>query len=73
MYPIWGSNRRPSNDRILWDANTRQTDIGGVQSLGGQYITTINHNQHNPAEGTHVQIGIFTLTQVRDLSPLKLE
>jgi hypothetical protein len=37
-YPIWGSNGCP-DDPILWDVYTRQT--GGVQSLGGQFITTI--------------------------------
>lgn len=32
--------------------------------------TTITHNLNNPAEGSHTQIGIFTLTQVRDLFPI---
>ena len=62
-YPIWGSNGHPGN-RIQWDAHTRQ--IGGVQSLSGQYITTITHNLHNPIQGEQVQIGLFTLAQVRD-------
>jgi hypothetical protein len=66
-YPIWGSNGRPGN-RIQWDAHTRQ--IGGVKSLNGQYITTITHNLHNPIQGEQVQIGLFTLAQVRDLFPL---
>ena len=65
--PMWGSNGRPGN-RIFWTPHTRQ--IGGVQSLNGQYITTITHNLHNPRHGQHVQIGIFTLTQVRDLFPI---
>jgi hypothetical protein len=65
--PIWGSNGRPG-ERILWDAHTRQT--GGVQSLGGQYVTTITHALRNPIEGSYRQIGIFTLTQIRDLFPI---
>ncbi len=65
--PIWGSNGRPG-DRILWDAHTRQ--MGGVQSLGGQYVTTITHALHNPIEGSYRQIGIFTLNQIRDLFPI---
>jgi hypothetical protein len=68
-YPIWGSNGRPRTDiPIQWDAYTRQT--GGVQSLNGQYVTTITHNLRDPTQEDHVQIGIFTLTQVKDLFPL---
>ena len=65
---IWGSNGRTSGERILWTAHTRT--VGGVPSLGGQYINTITHNLNNPAEGEHIQIGIFTLTQVQELFPI---
>ena len=44
--------------------------MGGVQSLGGRYITTITHNLRNPATGQHTQIGIYTLTQVREFFPI---
>ena len=44
--PIWGSNGHTLGERIHWNAHTRVA--GGVQSLGGQYITTITHNLHNP-------------------------
>ena len=66
--PIWGSKGCTSGQRICWNAHTRVA--GGVQSLGRQYITTIKHNLHNPAVRQHVQIGIYTLTQVRELFPI---
>jgi hypothetical protein len=67
--PLWGSNGRyTGRERIHWNAHTRV--VGGVQSLGGRYITTITHNLRNPAEGPHTQIGIYTLTQVREFFPI---
>jgi hypothetical protein len=67
-YPIWGSNGRTTGERIIWNTHTREA--GGVPSLGGQYITTITHSLHNPAARGNTQIGIFTLTQVRELFPI---
>ena len=66
--PIWGSKGCTSGQRIRWNAHTRVA--GGVQSLGGQYITTITHNLRNPAVRQHIQIGIYTLMQVTELFPI---
>jgi hypothetical protein len=68
-YPIWGINGNPiRGDPIIRNENSART--GGVQSLDGQYITTITHHLNNPTQRIHVQIGIFTLTQVKDLFPI---
>ena len=63
-YLMWGSNGHMSGEKILWNAHTRT--VRGVPSLGGQYITTTTHNLNNQ----HIQIGFFTLTQVRKLFPI---
>jgi hypothetical protein len=71
-FPIWASNGRPTGSPaqqlIVWDAYTRRR--GGVQSLGGDYVTTITHSLSDPVHHPAVQIGIFTLTQVRELFPI---
>ena len=68
-YPMWGSNGRTSGEIILWNEHTGS--VGGVPSLGGQYITTLTHNLNHPAEGGHIQIGFFTLTLVQELFAIK--
>ena len=67
--PLWGSNGRyRGRERIQWNTYTRVA--GGVQSLNGQYVTTITHNLRSRAAGPHTQIGIYTLDQVREFFPI---